>query len=186
MKKSVLFVFVVLAGLAVNLAAQAQHKPQRSQKSLQKKEVKQEGPKEQKQEKQKSPQGQSAQNAQNVQRDSTRQNRGSRRGGEQGQRSRDPEEMADRAVKRLDEELKLTEEQKKELKIWYTETNKKQGEEFEKQRDDREAMRESMQKLRTETRAKMEKVLTKEQYEKYVESEKKREADRGRGRNVGM
>ena len=81
-----------------------------------------------------------------------------------------PEQQATRMVERLTEELKLDENQQKELQTYFTE-------EFEKNRpapENREAMREKMEKEREATDAKLKEVLTEEQYNTYKANEEKR------------
>ncbi len=88
-----------------------------------------------------------------------------------------PEQQATRMVERLTEELKLDENQQKELQTYFTEQFQKRQEEFEKNRpapEDREAMREKMEKEREATDAKLKEVLTEEQYKTYKANEEKR------------
>ena len=69
-----------------------------------------------------------------------------------------PEQQATRMVERLTEELKLDENQQKELQTYFTEQFQKRQEEFEKNRpapENREAMREKMEKEREATDAKL-------------------------------
>lgn len=99
-----------------------------------------------------------------------------------------PEQRAERTVERLNEELKLTDAQQKELKKWYTESFKKNEENFQKNREDREAMRAQMQKNREANDAQLKKVLTAEQYKTYKANEEKRLKEmqqRGPGRPGG-
>lgn len=86
-----------------------------------------------------------------------------------------PEQQADRMVKRLNEELKLSDKQQTDLKTWFTESIKKREEEFQKNKtQEREAMRTQMKKNREATDAKLKEVLTPEQYKTYKENEEKR------------
>lgn len=97
---------------------------------------------------------------------------------QRGQRERmTPEQQAERMVKRLHAELKLTDKQQTELKTWFTDSFKKRNENFEKNRGNREAMQETMKKAQEETQAQLKKVLTADQYKKYQENEKKREKE---------
>ena len=57
-----------------------------------------------------------------------------------------PEQQATRTVERLTTELKLTDKQQADLKKWYTESFKKREEAMQKNRDNREAMRDQMKK----------------------------------------
>lgn len=88
-----------------------------------------------------------------------------------------PEQQATRMIERLTEELKLDENQQKELQTYFTEQFQKRQEEFEKNRptpEDRETMREKMEKEREATDAKLKEVLTEEQYNTYKANEEKR------------
>ena len=88
-----------------------------------------------------------------------------------------PEQQATRMIERLTEELKLDENQQKELQTYFTEQFQKRQEEFEKNRpapENREAMREKMEKEREATDAKLKEVLTEEQYNTYKANEEKR------------
>lgn len=89
-----------------------------------------------------------------------------------------PEQQATRMVERLNQELKLTEKQQKDLKTWFTESYKKRNETFEKNKENREAMRTQMQKDREANEAKLKKVLTEEQYKTYKANEEKRQKER--------
>lgn len=89
-----------------------------------------------------------------------------------------PEQTATRIVERLNEQLKLTEAQQKELKTWYTESLKTREENFKKNRENREAMMEQMKKDQEATEAQLKKVLTEEQYKTYQENEEKRRKER--------
>ena len=99
-----------------------------------------------------------------------------------------PEQQATRMVERLNQELKLTDKQQTELKTWFTDSFKKRNEAFEKNRENREAMRSQMQKDREETEAELKKVLTEEQYKTYKANEEKRQKERqqrGQGHQGG-
>lgn len=89
----------------------------------------------------------------------------------------DPEQLATQMVKGLTEELKLDENQQKELQTYFAEQFKKRQEDFEKDRPDprdHEAMREKMEKEREATDAKLKEVLTEKQYNTYKANEEKR------------
>ena len=99
-----------------------------------------------------------------------------------------PEQQATRMVERLNQELKLTDKQQTELKTWFTDSFKKRNEAFEKNRENREAMRSQMQKDREATEAELKKVLTEEQYKTYKANEEKRQKERqqrGQGHQGG-
>ena len=89
-----------------------------------------------------------------------------------------PEQQATRTVERLTTELKL--------KKWYTESFKKREEAMQKNRDNREAMRDQMKKDREAADAELKKVLTEEQYKTYKANEEKRMKEwQQRGRQGG-
>lgn len=100
----------------------------------------------------------------------------------------DPDEMAQRQVDRLNEQLDLSEEQQKQV---YDITI----ENFENMQDmrgqmggggDFEDMREQMQKAREEQNQKMKAILTDEQWEKYEVYQEEMRARRGQGRPDGF
>ena len=78
-----------------------------------------------------------------------------------------PEQQATRTVERLNQELKLTDAQQKDLKKMFTESFKKREETFQKNKENRE-----------ETDAQLKKILTTEQYKTYKENEEKRQQER--------
>ena len=91
-----------------------------------------------------------------------------------------PEQQATRTVERLTTELKA------DLKKWYTESFKKREEAMQKNRDNREAMRDQMKKDREAADAELKKVLTEEQYKTYKANEEKRMKEwQQRGRQGG-
>lgn len=97
-----------------------------------------------------------------------------------------PEQQATRTVERLTTELKLTDKQQADLKKWYTESFKKREEAMQKNRDNREAMRDQMKKDREAADAELKKVLTEEQYKTYKANEEKRMKEwQQRGRQGG-
>ena len=97
-----------------------------------------------------------------------------------------PEQQATRTVERLTTELKLTDKQQADLKKWYTESFKKREEAMQKNRDNREAMRDQMKKDREAADAELKKVLTEEQYKTYKANEEKRmKESQQRGRQGG-
>lgn len=100
-----------------------------------------------------------------------------------------PEQQATRTVEQLNKELTLTEKQQTDLKKWYTDSYTQRAKNMEKNRDNREAMRETMKKDRESTEAQLKKVLTEDQFKKYQENEKKRmeqRQNRGGQRGQGM
>lgn len=96
-----------------------------------------------------------------------------------------PEQESERLVERLNEELRLTEQQQNDLKVYFTDSFKKRKEAFGKNKGNREEFREMMKKEREETDAQLKKVLTEEQYNTYKENEKKRREEWGGRRRQG-
>ncbi|MCU4163686.1 Spy/CpxP family protein refolding chaperone [Carboxylicivirga caseinilyticus] len=97
----------------------------------------------------------------------------------QAQNRPSPEERVKQQTEQMAKDLNLTEKQKEQV----TELNKKFGEKMKKMRDEnqgnREKMREAMGELRTERNTELKKILTDEQYKKYLELEEKRMKERG-------
>lgn len=89
-----------------------------------------------------------------------------------------PEQRAAQMVERLHKELTLTEKQQEELKTWFTRSFTQQKEESDKNRSNREAMRQFREKQRKANDAELKKVLTTEQYKKYEENQRKRQEAR--------
>lgn len=96
-----------------------------------------------------------------------------------------PEQQATRMVERLNQELKLTDKQQADLKTYFTASFKKRNEAFEKNKDNREGMREQMQKDREATDAQLKKVLTADQYKTYKANEEKRQKERQQQKGQG-
>lgn len=96
-----------------------------------------------------------------------------------GQREKmTPEQMATRTVERMNKEVTLNEKQQADLKKWFTTSYTERSKSMEKNKDNREAMRESMKKDKEATDAQLKKVLTAEQFKKYQDAEKKRQQAR--------
>lgn len=105
---------------------------------------------------------------------------------QKGGEKRSPEQQATQTVERLNNELKLTPQQQKQLKDYYVSSFKKRHENMEKNRDDREAMRENMMNMREENDKQLEKTLTPDQYKKYKANEEKRRKEmQQKGRSGG-
>ena len=100
-------------------------------------------------------------------------------GGGQG-RQMSPEQQAQR-YERMKTELKLNDKQLAEIKKIDEEFAPKQRELFEKYRDDREKMQAERTKLTEARNAKVKKLLSAEQYTKYVEFMRPRQGQGGGG-----
>ncbi|MBN1986055.1 MAG: hypothetical protein JW761_07095 [Prolixibacteraceae bacterium] len=95
----------------------------------------------------------------------------------------DPEEMAQRQVERLTEQLKLSEEQQKQV-YDLTMENFENMQQMRGQmggEGDFEKMREQMQKAREEQNQKMKSILTDEQWDEYEAYQEEMRARRGQG-----
>lgn len=101
---------------------------------------------------------------------------------ERGQRSFDPEKMAERQTEELTEALGLSEEQQEQVLALNTEVAENMQamrKEMQDEDMDRETMREKMQEIRDEQNAKLKEILTEAQYEKYEEYLEERRENRG-------
>lgn len=98
-----------------------------------------------------------------------------------------PEQQSTKMVERLNNELTLNAKQQADLKTFFTTSFKKRNESFEKNKNNRDAMRESIKKNREETDVQLKKVLTADQYKKYKENEEKKIQERkGKGGRPGQ
>lgn len=86
---------------------------------------------------------------------------------------------------RLDERLKLTDEQKPKVKAVLEDQNKKMQELFGDSSVSREDRRTKMQSIREDSDKKLKEILTSDQYTKYQDYEKERRNRRGGRRNNG-
>lgn len=91
----------------------------------------------------------------------------------------DPEQRMKQEIENLTKELKLNENQVKEVTAILKEAQKKQQEQFQSGRNgDREAMMANMRKMRDEQSAAIKKLLTEEQAKTYTALLKKQEEER--------
>lgn len=101
---------------------------------------------------------------------------------ERGQRSIDPEKMAERQTEELTKVLGLDEDQQAKVLALNTEmaeSMKAMREETQGDDVDRDAMREKMKTIRDEQTAKLKEILTDAQYEKYEKYLEERRGNRG-------
>lgn len=91
-----------------------------------------------------------------------------------------PEERAQRNTEQLTKKLSLTEDQKAKVLAIYTDQNAKMVKVREDNKDNREAMRESMMKLSADSDAKIEALLTDAQKKDYITFKEERKANMGR------
>ncbi|MDR2039617.1 MAG: hypothetical protein LBQ60_16990 [Bacteroidales bacterium] len=99
-----------------------------------------------------------------------------RRGG--GRNMGTPEERAKAQTDRLNELVKLTDDQKTKIQAFELEQAKKMSTVMQENREDREAMRTKMQEMDKERDKKYKEILTADQYKKYTEDKAKREKER--------
>jgi hypothetical protein len=109
-----------------------------------------------------------------------------------------PEDMAKRQTEQMKADLELSDEQVKTVGVINDKYSKKMGEAFQQSAGNREQMRETMQKMRSEKNEELKEVLTAEQFDKHKKIEEQRMqefrqrrgdgADRqgGRGAQRGM
>ena len=106
----------------------------------------------------------------------------------QGNRNRNPEDMAKRMIEHLDKELTLSPVQKDSISKWSQSFSKKQQELFKNEGESREARMEKMRVIRDEQTSKIKSILTAEQKVKYEAMTKRNEAQRnqrGEGQEGG-
>lgn len=85
-----------------------------------------------------------------------------------------PEQQADKMLERMNEELKLTVQQRKEVKAWLITSRQKRKKILEEKKGERKNMREIVRKHREEMTEQLKKILTEEQYRQYERYEKER------------
>lgn len=97
------------------------------------------------------------------------------------------EDMVNRQIEGLDEAVNLSNDQEKQVREIYMDSMDDMMKMREQMRDggDREGMREQMQQAREEQNEKMKKILSEEQWEKYLAYEEERRSRRGQGRPGG-
>ena len=97
----------------------------------------------------------------------------------------DPQEMIDRQVNMMQENLDLTEEQLVKVKEILTENSDKMMGLRDEYGDDREGMRSAMREINESRDTKLKEVLTEEQWTKYEEVREKMRGRRGGGPRGG-
>jgi len=101
---------------------------------------------------------------------------------ERGQRSMDPEKMAERQTEELTKTLGLSEEQQAKVLALNTEmaeSMKAMREETQGEDVDRDAMREKMKAMREKQDSQLKEILTDAQYKKYEKYLEERRGNRG-------
>jgi len=106
----------------------------------------------------------------------------------QGQRqNQTPEERAKVETERLEKLLTLTAAQKTKIQAIELEISKERSTLMQNSQGNREAMRESLQKLSTKRDTKFKEVLTADQFKKYQADNEQRQRERGqRGQGGGQ
>lgn len=108
--------------------------------------------------------------------------------GGQGGNQFDPEEMVKRQTEQMVTDLTLNADQTKKVEEINRKYGKKMNEMFQGNRDgggDWSKMREKMEAIRTDKNAELKTVLTDDQYNKYIEIEKKRMEEMRQRRGTG-
>ncbi|MBN1924560.1 MAG: hypothetical protein JW798_01885 [Prolixibacteraceae bacterium] len=99
----------------------------------------------------------------------------------------DPEEMVKRQTEQMVEDLSLNDDQTKKVEAINRKYGEKTREMFQSAQGNFEGMREKMETIREEKNGELKAVLTEDQYNKYIEIEKKRmEERRNRWREGGQ
>ena len=103
-----------------------------------------------------------------------------------GQRGpRNPEEMVKRQVEQMKTELKLNEQQEKQVKNLLTENFKQRGELMKKYQGQRDSVMVNMKKMEEQQNLSLKKILTEEQYKQEMEKRRKEMRDKRGGQRDG-
>ena len=104
-----------------------------------------------------------------------------------GQRGHmNPEEMIKRQVEHMKTELKLNEQQEKQVKDLLTENFKQRGELMKKYQGQRDSVMVNMKKLEEQQNLSLKKILTEEQYKTYQTNQEKRKQEMEKRRKEMM
>ena len=105
-----------------------------------------------------------------------------------GQRGHmNPEEMVKRQVEHMKTELKLNEQQEKQVKDLLTENFKQRGVLMKKYQGQRDSvMQEAMKKMEEQQNLSLKKILTEEQYKTYLTNQEKRKQEMEKRRKEMM
>lgn len=96
------------------------------------------------------------------------------------------EEMAKNQTEKLKKELSLNSDQEKKVYNVFLESNKSREQTMKSTQENRDAMHSKMEASRTAENEKLKPVLSEEQYNKYIELQKKMEAERKERGNKGQ
>ena len=95
-----------------------------------------------------------------------------------GQRGHvNPEELVKRQVEHMKTELKLNEQQEKQVKDLLTENFKQRGELMKKYQGQRDSVMVNMKKMEEQQNLSLKKILTEEQYKTYLTNQEKRKQE---------
>ena len=104
-----------------------------------------------------------------------------------GQRGHmNPEEMVKRQVEHMKTELKLNEQQEKQVKDLLTENFKQRGELMKKYQGQRDSVMVNMKKMEEQQNLSLKKILTEEQYKTYLTNQEKRKQEMEKRRKEMM
>jgi hypothetical protein len=102
------------------------------------------------------------------------------------QRNFDPQRMADRQTKMINEHISsLTGQQKTQVKELNEQYSKSMSDLWSNNSGDRQAMREKMQAMRKDRNEKLKAIFNEAQYKQYQQMEDSMRQNRGRGRGQG-
>ena len=104
-----------------------------------------------------------------------------------GQRGpRNPEEMVKRQVEQMKTELKLNEQQEKQVKDLFTKNFQQRDELMKKYQGQRDSVMVNMKKMEEQQNLSLKKILTEEQYKTYLTNQEKRKQEMEKHRKEMM
>lgn len=104
-----------------------------------------------------------------------------------GQRGpRNPEEMVKRQVEQMKTELKLNEQQEKQVKDLFTKNFQQRDELMKKYQGQRDSVMINMKKMEEQQNLSLKKILTEEQYKTYLTNQEKRKQEMEKHRKEMM
>lgn len=104
--------------------------------------------------------------------------------GQRGQMN--PEEMIKKSIEQMKTELKLNEQQEKQVKDLLTENFKQRGELMKKYQGQRDSVMFHMKKIEDQQNVSLKKILTDDQYKTYVANQEKRKQEMEKRRKEMM
>lgn len=97
-----------------------------------------------------------------------------------------PEEMVKKQVEQMKTELKLNEQQEKQVKELFTSSFKQRGELMNKYQGQRDSVMVHMKKIEEQQNVSLKKILTADQYKTYVDNQEKRKQEMEKHRKEMM